>query len=146
MEWSQIYTSMTSPLVPFKGPSIVHYIYCTLQESAAMFLMMKNPVGLCNPFASVMSVVNMHFNIQGPYGIYLTTLKGSPLNQCALRARIEMVSDNMLAVNNVFPAVFVTLGTAIFVVFVIIGFQLCTSLQLQYRSEISEPSNALATR
>ena len=77
MEWSQIYTSMTSPLVPFKGPSIVHYIYCTLQESAAMFLMMKNPVGLCNPFASVMSVVNMHFNIQGPYGIYLTTLKGS---------------------------------------------------------------------
>ena len=41
-----------------------------------------------------------------------------------------MISDDMLAVN-VFPAVFVTLGLEIFIVFVVVGFQFCTSLQLR---------------
>ena len=44
-----------------------------------------------------------------------------------------MISDNMLAVN-VFSTVFVTLGSAIFIVFVVVEFQLCTSLQLSKES------------
>ena len=45
----------------FKVLSIMH---CALQKSAAIFLMLKNPVGLialCNPFASAMSVVKRLF-------------------------------------------------------------------------------------
>ena len=45
-----------------------------------------------------------------------------------------MIPINMLVVN-VFPAVFVTLGPAIFIYsFVVVGFQLCTSLQLSRKS------------
>ena len=39
-------------------------MHCTLQKSAAIFLMLKNPVGLialCNPFASAMSGVKRLF-------------------------------------------------------------------------------------
>ena len=38
--------------------------FCALQKSAAIFLMLKNPVGLtalCNPFASAMSLVKRLF-------------------------------------------------------------------------------------
>ena len=39
-------------------------MHCALQKSVAVFLMLKNPVGLialCNPFASAMSVVKRLF-------------------------------------------------------------------------------------
>ena len=56
------------------------------------------------------------------------------LNSLAFRSEMtgfEMIPD-MLVVND-FPAVFVTLGPAIFS-FVVVGFQLCTSLQLSRES------------
>ena len=43
-----------------------------------------------------------------------------------------MISD-ILAVD-IFPTVSVTLGPAIFIVFVVVGFQFCTSLQLRRES------------
>ena len=43
---------------------VLSIMHCALQKSAAIFLMLKNPVGpiaLCNPFASTMSVVKRLF-------------------------------------------------------------------------------------
>ena len=43
---------------------VLSIMHCTLQKSAAIFLMLKNPVGLialCNAFASAMSVVKHLF-------------------------------------------------------------------------------------
>ena len=47
----------------FKDP-VLSIMHCPLQKSAAIFLMLKNPVGLialCNPFESAMSVVERLF-------------------------------------------------------------------------------------
>ena len=47
----------------FKDP-VLSIMHCALQKSAAIYLMLKNPVGLialCNPFASAMSVVKRLF-------------------------------------------------------------------------------------
>ena len=44
--------------------AVLSIMHCALQKSAAIFLMLKNPVGLialCNPFASAMSVVERIF-------------------------------------------------------------------------------------
>ena len=43
---------------------VLSIMHCALQKSAAIFLMLKNPVGLiafCNPFPSAMSVVKRLF-------------------------------------------------------------------------------------
>ena len=43
---------------------VLSILHCALQKSAAIFLMLKNPIGLialCNPFASAMSVVKRLF-------------------------------------------------------------------------------------
>ena len=43
---------------------VLSIMHCALQKSAAIFLMLKNPVGLiglCNPLASAMSVVKRLF-------------------------------------------------------------------------------------
>ena len=50
-------------LILFKDP-VLSILHCALQKSAAIFLMWKYPVGLiglCNPFASAMSVVKRLF-------------------------------------------------------------------------------------
>ena len=44
--------------------SVLSIMHCALQQSAAIFLMLKNPLGLialCNPFASAMSVFKRLF-------------------------------------------------------------------------------------
>ena len=43
---------------------VLSIVHCALQKSAAIFLMLKNPVGLIafyNPFASAISVVKCLF-------------------------------------------------------------------------------------
>ena len=58
---------------PLKDP-VLSIMHCALQKSAAIFLMLKNLVGLIalrNPFASAMSVVKRLFM----YLIYKATLK-----------------------------------------------------------------------
>ena len=48
----------------FLKDPVLSIMHCALQKSAAIFLMLKNPVGLislCNPFASAMSVVKRLF-------------------------------------------------------------------------------------
>ena len=49
--------------VAIKDP-VLSIMYCMLQKSVAIFLMLKNLAGLialCNPFASAMSVVKRLF-------------------------------------------------------------------------------------
>ena len=54
---------MTIMMINIKDP-VLSIMHCALQKSAAIFLMLKNPVGvfaLCNPLASAMSVAKRLF-------------------------------------------------------------------------------------
>ena len=57
------FVSFSRILFNIKG-LVLSILHCALQNSAAIFLMLKNPVSLialCNPFASAMSVIKRLF-------------------------------------------------------------------------------------
>ena len=71
-----------------------------------------------------------HFCLYWHVGFYVGKVKTS-LACLSEMTGFEMIFD-MLAI--LFPAIFVTLGPAIFIVFIVVGFQFCTSLQFSRES------------